>query len=197
MATRTKQGSQLDDPADWVDRYGDVMLNYALARVGKREVAEDLVQESFLAAWRGHDTFDEKSQRGTWLIGILRRKIADYFRADGRAPTKIPIDQAPAEGTLFDARGKWIHPPQRWKRTPDEAAEAAEFWRVLAQCMSDMPSHLAKAFQLREIGRTENTEICRLEGITPKNLSVRLHRARLLLRQCLERNWFCTDEAGG
>ncbi len=196
MATQSKQGSRLDDPANWVDRYGDVMLNYAQARVGKREVAEDLVQETFLAAWRARDTFDEKSQRGTWLIGILRRKIADYFRAGGRAPAKIAIDQMPAKGTLFNAQGKWIHPPGRWKRTPDEAAEDAEFWHVLARCMADMPLHLAKAFQLREIGLTENMEICRLEGITPKNLSVRLHRARLLLRQCLERHWFCADEVG-
>lgn len=193
MATRTQQGSDLDDPVQWVDRYGDVMLNYALARVGNREAAEDLVQEALLAAWRARSTFDERSKRGTWLIGILRRKIADYYRAKGRAPAQIAADTSSAEDGLFDGRRLWVHPPRRWRRTPDEAAEDAEFWGVFAHCMSELPVQLAKAFQLREIGQTESSEICQLEGITPKNLSVRLHRARLLLRQCLERHWFCID----
>jgi RNA polymerase sigma-70 factor, ECF subfamily len=191
MAASTQKDRRLDDPADWVDQYGDVMLNFALARIGRREVAEDLVQETFLAAWRARDTFDGLSQRSTWLIGILRRKIADHFRAGARVPAPVAADQVTAEGALFDRRGKWVYPPRRWTQPPDKAAENAEFWHVLADCMSEMPGHLSQAFHLREIGLANTDEICRLEGITPKNLSVRLHRARLLLRQCLERSWFC------
>jgi len=197
MAASTQKDRRLDDPADWVDRYGDVMLNFALARIDRREVAEDLVQETFLAAWRARNTFDGLSQRSTWLIGILRRKIADHFRAGGRGPTAVAAEQEVAEGTLFDVRGKWVHPPRRWMQTPDKAAEDAEFWLALADCLAGMPGHLAQAFQLREIGLANTDEICRLTGITPKNLSVRLHRARLLLRQCLERGWFCNDELVG
>ena len=198
MASRAKQNERrLDDPADWVDRYGDVMLGFALARTGRRDVAEDLVQETFLAAWRGRDSFDGLSQRGTWLVGILRRKIADYYRAGGRATTPAADELLTSEGTLFDDRGKWVHPPRRWMRSPEKAAEDAEFWQVMNDCMSDMPGHLSQAFELREIGLATTDEICTLAKITPKNLSVRLHRARLLLRQCLERHWFCNDELVG
>lgn len=197
MARMQQHEPCLDDPADWVDRYGDMMLSFALARTSQRDVAEDLVQETFLAAWRARDTFDARSRRGTWLIGILRRKIADHYRAGARAPTRVAAEPNNSEGTLFDTRGKWVHPPRRWKQTPDRAAENAEFWHVLADCMSNMPGHLAQAFELREIGLESTDEICRSTGITPKNLSVRLHRARLLLRQCLERNWFCNDELVG
>ena len=196
-ANAQQNDRRLDDPATWVDQYGDVMLNYALARVGRRDLAEDLVQETFLAAWRARDSFDGRSQRGTWLVGILRRKIADHFRAGARRPTQLPAESADSEEALFTAGGKWVNPPRRWKQSPDKAAENAEFWQVLTGCMSDMPTHLAQAFQLREIGEATTTEICRLVGIKPKNLSVRLHRARLLLRQCLERNWFCNDESVG
>lgn len=184
-----------DDPAEWVDRYGDVMLNFALARIGRRDVAEDLVQETFLAAWRARDTFDGRSERGTWLVSILRRKIIDHFRSQARAKAVVASEEVTSEGTLFDARGKWVNPPRRWKRSPAEAAEDAEFWQVLAGCMGDMPTHLAQAFQLREIALSTTADVCRLVGITPKNLSVRLHRARLLLRRCLERNWFSSDRS--
>lgn len=198
MGARTEQNDcRLDDPADWVDQYGDVMLGFALARTGRREVAEDLVQETFLAAWRARDSFDGMSQRGTWLIGILRRKIADHFRAGARTPAPVTDEHVTAEGTLFDNRGKWVHPPRRWMQSPEAAAEDAEFWQVMTDCMSDMPGHLSQAFQLRELGQATTDEICDLAKITPKNLSVRLHRARLLLRQCLERNWFCNDELVG
>ncbi len=198
MTTQTEQSRPaLDDPASWVDQYGDVMLNFALARVGQRDVAEDLVQETFLAAWRARDSFDGRSKRGTWLVGILRRKIADHYRAGARRPTPLAADPGDAEEALFDARGKWVNPPRRWKQAPDKAAEDTEFWQVLTSCMGDMPTHLAQAFQLREISEATTDEICRLVGIKPKNLSVRLHRARLLLRQCLERNWFCNDKSAG
>jgi len=191
MAVDAEQNvSQGNDPARWVDRYGDVMLSFALARTGRQDVAEDLVQETFLAAWRARDTYEKRSKFGTWLLGILRRKIADYFRASGREPARRSGAAAESDQSLFDGRGKWVEAPAGWQRTPDELAENAEFWTIFANCLSDMPVHLAQAFQLREFGLATMNQICQTAGITPKNLSVRLHRARLLLRQCLERKWF-------
>ena len=82
-----KKSQELDDPAGWVDRYGDGLLRFALTRVGCRDTAEDLVQEAFLAAWQSRSTFDGRASLGTWLIGILRRKIADHYRAAGTGTT--------------------------------------------------------------------------------------------------------------
>ena len=71
-------------PETWVDEHADVLFRYALLRVRRSEVAEDLVQETFLAALHGRETYSGKSSVRTWMIGILRHKILDYFRRTAR-----------------------------------------------------------------------------------------------------------------
>ncbi len=185
---------ELRDPAQWADEHGDALLRFALARVGQRELAEDLVQESLLAAWRARDSYDGRAGFRTWLIGILRRKISDVYRRTSREPPTTTHSSPDMENVLFDVRGKWLAAPRKWPQRPDRIAEDSEFWRVLAACIADLPTHLAEAFEFREISLTPVSVICDSMGITPKNLSVRLHRARLLLRRCLEKNWFCPED---
>jgi RNA polymerase sigma-70 factor (ECF subfamily) len=181
---------QLDDPSRWVDRYGDALLRFALSRVGRREVAEDLVQETFLAAWRARESFDGRASLGTWLVSILRRKIADHYRRVGRERVLAEVEASDGAGPLFSRRGRWLESVAHWKESPDQLAETVEFWGVLAQCLASLPAHLGEAFQLREIRLASMEEVCTATGVTPKNLSVRLHRARLLLRRCLDQKWF-------
>jgi RNA polymerase sigma-70 factor (TIGR02943 family) len=181
---------QLDDPARWVDRYGDALLRYALSRVGRQEVAEDLVQDALLAAWRARESFDGRASLGTWLCGILRRKIADHYRRVGRERVLVDVDGSDQCGPLFSQRGKWLESVAHWQESPEKLAENSEFWGVLANCLGNLPAHLAEAFQLREIRLASMDEVCTATGVTPKNLSVRLHRARLLLRRCLDQKWF-------
>src|SRR5207247_8176213 len=73
-----------NDPAAWVDEHGDVLYRYALARVRKPDLAQDLVQETFLAAIRGHEKFAGQSSVRSWLCGILKHKLCDYYRKLGR-----------------------------------------------------------------------------------------------------------------
>src|SRR5262249_4571718 len=73
-----------NDPERWVDEHGDVLYRYALERVRKPEVAQDLVQETFLAAVRTHERFRGGSTVRSWLCGILKHKICDYYRKRGR-----------------------------------------------------------------------------------------------------------------
>jgi RNA polymerase sigma-70 factor (ECF subfamily) len=181
---------QIDDPARWVDRYGDALLRFALSRVGRQEVAEDLVQETFLAAWGARKSFDGRSSLSTWLGGILRRKIADYYRRVGRERVLVEVDATDQNGSLFGKRGKWLEPVTRWKESPEQLAENSEFWSVMTGCLAGLPAHLAEAFRLREIRLASMEEVCTATGVTPKNLSVRLHRARLLMRRCLDQKWF-------
>lgn len=187
--------AQLGDPADWVDRYGDALLRYAAARLSSRELVEDLVQETFLSAFRHRKQFDGKSKFGTWLIAIMRRKIVDHHRKSGRSP-EISDDPLVDGLETFSAKGKWSSVPAKWRRTPEQLAENSEFWGIFYDCLGGLPAHLAQAFQMRELGLISIDEVSRLSGITPKNLAVRLHRARLLLRQCLERKWFCGKRGG-
>lgn len=181
---------QLGDPAQWVDRWGDALLRFALSRVGRQDVAEDLVQETFLAAWRARESFDGRSSFSTWLGAILRRKIADYYRQHGRGRVVSDVEANDQQGPIFSPRGKWLDAVANWKHSPEQLVEDAEFWRVLADCLANLPSHLAEAFQLREIRQVGMEEVAAATGVTPKNLSVRLHRARLLLRRCLDQKWF-------
>lgn len=183
---------KLSDPAAWVDLYSDALLRLAGARVANRELAEDLVQETFLSAYRHRAQFDGKAAFGTWLAAILRRKIADHYRKTNRSPD-LNAESLEGSDAVFTGKGKWTSSSTKWRTTPKDLAENAEFWATFDGCLSDLPSHLAQAFHLREIAMLPVDDASRANGITPQNLAVRLHRARLLLRECLEKKWFGTQ----
>lgn len=184
------------DPAEWLDLHGDALYRYARAKVGRREVAEDLVQETLLAALQSLDRYRGDSLPRTWLLAILRRKIADLYRRDPAAFPRIEADlSAPKDRSsprFFDADGHWSEPPATWKN-PLDSLEDDEFWVVFNDCVAHLPQHIAQAFIFREI---EGIDVDRLRSdlkVGAANLRVRLHRARLLLRGCLEKNWFETE----
>ena len=175
-----------DDVVEWVGSHGDVLFRYAFSRVEKREVAEDLVQETFLYALRGLKDFQGRSKVQTWLIGILKHKIIDHFRkTQRRRQTSSSIDDDLVQ--LFH-NGHWRQPVKAWPVVPDHTSH--EFWEAIDDCEEKLPDKLQAAFRMRDIEALETREICEMLSISPGNLSVRLHRARLLLRDCLERNWF-------
>jgi RNA polymerase sigma-70 factor, ECF subfamily len=181
------------DPDGWVDRHGELMFRYAVRMVRARDVAEDVVQETFLEALRSHESYAGRSSERTWLVGILRHKILDYFRKSGR---ELLVDQVERVGEnangIFDRRGHWKVGPARWNGDPAQDLERQEFWDVLRQCLSALPPGLSETFFLYELEGLDGAEVCEVLGITPANLWKRMHRCRLLLRECLERNWFGT-----
>jgi RNA polymerase sigma-70 factor (ECF subfamily) len=179
----------LANPAAWVDQYGDLLFRYASSRVSDVEHAEDLVQETLLSAFRHRKQFDERAKFATWLVAILRRKIADYYRMKHKSPALLD-DGTSDYATSFNERGKWKVAPKKWQSSPEELAENAEFWRIYQGCLGDLPAHLSQAFHLREMARLAVEDLTQKLGITPQNLAVRLHRARILLRECLEKKWF-------
>jgi RNA polymerase sigma-70 factor (ECF subfamily) len=175
------------DASAWLERHGDALYRYARARVGLRELAEDLVQETLLAALQSRDRFQSRSSERTWLCSILRHKIVDHYR---RGEPLRRADEA--EGSLdrfFTGDRFWKHAPSPWK-APEQALADSEFWRVVDGCLGDLPRILAQAFMLRELEQVEVETLCATLNLSPANLRVRLHRARLLLRDCLETRWF-------
>jgi RNA polymerase sigma-70 factor (ECF subfamily) len=181
------------DASAWLERYGDALYRYAAARVGGREPAEDLVQETFLAALQARDRFQHLSSVRTWLFSILRHKIVDHYRRgqEGRVLTAAEADADTDEALkrFFTSGGLWSNAPSPWK-SPEQALERDEFWNVLDGCLGGLPRSLAQAFVLRELEEVDSERLCELLGLSPGNLRVRLHRARLLLRDCLEERWF-------
>lgn len=189
-----------EDASAWLEQHGDALYCYARPRVGTRELAEDLVQETLLAALQSRERFASRSSVRTWLFSILRHKIVDLYRRGGAGRQLAGHGEMLAsqysEQVFFTGDGFWRNAPSSWK-TAEEALLDDEFWNVLEGCLGDLPRSLAQVFMLRELEQIDVEEICKILGLTPGNLRVRLHRARLLLRDCLERRWFGSrsDEA--
>lgn len=178
------------NPDVWVDRYGDTLFRFAFQRVRDAGIAEDLVQETFLAAMRAKDRFKGQSSEKTWLYGILKHKIIDHFRRKKYDRSDMNIeDFAEATDKFFSDNGKWRIQPTKWDVNPVEAYEQKEFIDAFYQCLSEMSQRLADAFVYREIDGLSTEEICKVLGITPSNCWVMLYRARMLLRRCIEVNW--------
>ena len=184
-----------DKPELWVDQFGDALFSYAVLRVSDRGIAEDLVQETFLAAVKGQSGFDGRSSRLTWLIGILKRKVIDHYR---RANTpkggkgEVSLDEIGEDfrGKFFNHRGEFKRTVERWPGDPETTLQEQEFWEIFHECRRALPENLLAAFNLRELDQFDTARVCSELGISAANLSVRIYRARLLLRQCLERKWF-------
>jgi RNA polymerase sigma-70 factor, ECF subfamily len=185
------------DPAQWLDQYGDYLYRYALMRVRDETVAEDVVQETLLAGWQGYAKFAGRGAERTWLTGILKHKVIDYFRKASRETQFDPEAEARLENDdLFRRNDEWDGhfnaqlAPIDWGTTPAAALEQNEFRVVFQHCLSELPERIAAAFTLREMEECQSEEICRILDVSPNNLWVMLHRARMQLRRCLENCWF-------
>jgi RNA polymerase sigma-70 factor (TIGR02943 family) len=180
------------NPENWVDQYGDMLFQFAYSRVGKADVAEELVQDTFLAAIRTKKKFEGRSTEKTWLFSILKHKIIDHFRNKNRYVTK-GNDENYAEITdqFFDKNGNWSIPmrPAEWNINPIDAYEQKEFLDVFYQCLSEVPARLADAFVYREIDGLSTEEICKVLNITTSNFWVMIYRARMILRRCIDISW--------
>lgn len=193
--TETANGlPSADEPDEWVDAYGDLLYRFALSRVGAPHVAEDLVQETFLAALHGRGGFHGRSTVRTWLMAILKHKIVDHFRKDGRErPAENAETMADGMDEMFNRRGHWSVWIPRWRTDPADAHEQKEFLDVLYRCLSELPPRQADAFMKREIDGLSAEEIRKELGISSSNYWVMLYRARMGLRKCLENRWLAAD----
>ena len=187
MNERKPELAGIDNPESWVDSYGDFLYRFALSRIKDPSVAEDLVQETFLAALRSHENFMGQSTVKTWLIAILKHKIVDHIRQKIREPSSAKIETL--SDPEFDERGHWQLRPGKWAVNPGKLYEQKEFVDVLYRCLAELPERLAEAFIKREMEGLSTEEICKELGITATNSWVMLYRARMSLRRCLENKW--------
>ena len=181
------------DPSRWVDEHGDCLYRYALVRVRTPEIAEDLVQDTLLVAIRSQNRFAGRSSERSWLVGILKNKIVDYYRRLGRETSFTDMEFLRDEfAHKFVGEGFWNHDlgPHEWRPEADEVMHKTEFWQTMRDCLSKLPQRVADVFMLREMDDVSGKEICAMLRISESNLWVMLHRARMALRECLEMNWF-------
>jgi RNA polymerase sigma-70 factor (ECF subfamily) len=190
----------LSDPGRWVDEHGDYLFKFALSRLRDPHQAEDAVQETFLAALKGGQSFQGRSAEKSWLVGILKNKIFDHFRKAGRETAFTDLEfYSDEEGDRFVAdgllKGGWIHElgPSEWT-DPGGSLDSELFWQTYRDCSNQLPKKVATVFTLREVDGVASKEICALLNISESNLWVMLHRARMALRRCLETNWFAKNK---
>ena len=178
------------NPETWVDEYGDSLYRFALARIQNPAVAEELVQETFLAALRSQNNFQGRSSAKTWLIAILKHKIIDHLRKKKPEESSENIEGfADSDDPLFTERGGWQIRPSKWSTNPGKLYEQKEFMNVFYRCVSGLPERHASAFMLREMDGLSTEEICKILNITTTNCWVLLYRARMQLRRCIETTW--------
>ncbi|MDB4533821.1 sigma-70 family RNA polymerase sigma factor [Vicingaceae bacterium] len=172
------------DPEEWLDKYGDALYRFALARVCDPDAAEDLVQETLVSAFRSAEKFEGRSEEKTWLIGIIRRKIADHFQKVGREKSFRNV-----EADLQSMSDDWLCPAMSAKAF-ESSLEKAEFWEAVETCIRELPTYLREAFVQRITNDDLSvSQICDELGISSQNFGIRLYRARLMLRYCIEKRW--------
>ncbi len=168
------------------------LLRVALLQLRDNELAEDVVQDTLLAALQGAAGFSGRSSLKTWLTGILKHKIVDAIRKKGRSPILSSLDeecQIDDFDALFDESGHWENPPADWG-DPETQLSRKEFFDVMQFCLDKLPPNTARVFMMREVLELDGDEICKELAITSTNLWVILYRARVALRHCLEQHWF-------
>ena len=187
MSEPSEQSENRLDPAAWVDRHGDALYRYAVSRLRDPDSAEEVVQETFIAALRARDQFSGKGSEGAWLLGICKRKVIDHVRRRNRPDAASGGDLGPDPSeALFDAKGNWKQDPRVFQGRPEESLEREEFWQAFRGCLKGLSQRQADAFCLREIEDCSTKEICKEMEISASNLWVLLHRARLQLTGCMK-----------
>lgn len=185
------------DPPLWVENYADYLFNYAITRLSDKELAADVVQETFFSALKSKDRFQGGSSEKTWLTSILKHKIIDVYRKKGslKVSGMHELSEEILDEDFYLSKGAFAG---HWKEgagpnsnslLPEGEVENNELREIIEKCISKLPENLAAVFVMKMIDDISSEEICKELDITPSNVWVMMHRARLRLRKCIENNW--------
>ena len=177
------------DPNQWIKLYSDYLFNYTITRVNDRDIAQDLVQDTFVAGLNSMKNFKGEASERTWLISILKRKIIDHYRKinskKGKAEVRMTYSGDENEGDWLEER---VADP--FDKTAEDTLENTELGFAIDKCLEKLPKKQAQVFEMKTILNYETEAICNELNITASNLWVIIHRARTAMAACLEKNWF-------
>ena len=178
------------DPNNWIGLYSDYLFNFTISRVNDRDLAKDLVQDTFFAGLKSMKNFKGEASERTWLISILKRKIIDHYR-------KINSNKGKAEVRMSynsdsDSEGDWLEEriADPYDKTAEDTLENEELGYAIYNCLSKLPKKQAEVFRMKTIEGLDTETICNELDITASNLWVIIHRARTAMASCMEKNWF-------
>jgi RNA polymerase sigma-70 factor (ECF subfamily) len=179
------------NPQMWLKLYGDLLFQYALPRVNDRAIAEDLIQETFFSALKGLDGYKGEASEKNWLFAILKNKIIDHYR---KRATDNSILTDPGTGSSedewFNENGQWAENrmPNDWSAA-DNLVERKEIQRIILWCRDHLKMLQQQVFTLKYLEDLDSDAICKVLNISSSNYWVLIHRARLQMRDCVEKSW--------
>ncbi|AWV98473.1 sigma-70 family RNA polymerase sigma factor [Arcticibacterium luteifluviistationis] len=192
----TLEKSSSESITDWVRQYSDELYGWAVKKVGDNEIAKDLIQDTFLSAYKNISGFRYESSPKTWLFSILNFKIIDYYRekkkivaisleGDDKKIVKEVTD------SMFDKSGNWETNglEDSWNNQ-ENLLDNSEFNEVMDVCMADLPDQWQQLLRLKYLLNKKHSEICQECDLSQSNYWQIIHRAKLMMKKCLEMNWF-------
>lgn len=176
-------------PEKWIDSYADYLFNYTITRVSDKDIAEDLVQETFFSGLKSAINFKGEASERTWLISILKRKIIDHYRKinsnKGKAEVRMSFTESDTDGSWLEER---VADP--FDKNAENDIENKELGLAIHNCLEKLPQKQADIFKKKTIQNFDTEALCNEYNITPSNLWVIIHRARTALANCLDETWF-------
>lgn len=171
--------------ADLVERYHPAMFRLARSFVPSQAVAEEVVQDTWLALLRGLDRFEERSSLRTWLFTILVNRARTTGAREARS---VPVaDAGPAvDASRFGPSGAWAVPPEHWVEEAENRVDAVKLSQLLRAGIERLPARQREVVLLRDVEGLTSTEVCQVLAISEANQRVLLHRGRSRLRRVLE-----------
>lgn len=187
-------GAHTIDPLHWVTNYADYLYSYVITRINDKELARDLVQETFLAALERVEKFEGRSSERTWLTAILKNKVIDVYRKKSTGhsiETEVQTDSNDQEAFFDSKDGHWNteNQPEVFGLEEYDTLTRKEFNHVLQKCMQKLPPLWLSVFSMKHMDDEETETICKELKITASNFWVIIHRAKVNLRFCLQINW--------
>lgn len=176
------------NPDNWNLNHRQYLINLALNKVSDYQIAEDLVQDTFVAAWKARDRFRGDCSERTFLAGILRNKVIDFYRARGRKPA---INASQLDNEDQSDLTSWMEnrADERTDLNPTKVAEKEDFMVQLDEAVEKLPGKMGQAFRLWQMQDLSTEEVTRRLDISTSNLWVLIHRAKKALSSELASDW--------
>ena len=184
MSLIASEVEKVEQFKNWVRDYSDILFSHAMSHGFDRDSARDFVQETFYSAWKNMDGFEGKASVKNWLFVILKNKMTDHYRkASGHS--KILISEYDSE---FDSSGHWAkgsYPKELIIHPAD-----TDFHQILDGCSSKLNKIQKAVFFMKYVDDVQSEDICVQLSLSANNYWTILHRAKVQLRACLEKNWY-------
>jgi RNA polymerase sigma-70 factor (ECF subfamily) len=177
-----------------VEMYQKAMVRLALMYVHQREIAEDVVQETWISVLKGLDKFEGRSTLKTWIFSILVNRAKTRAQREGRTVPfsalenpDVDADEPTIESSRFNQNGEWTIYPDSWDQIPEDRLLSQETSTVIYQTIEKLPPNQRQVITLRDINGWSSEEVRNVLNISETNQRVLLHRARATVRRALER----------